>query len=53
MNKYFCEFLGTFTLIFVGSSAIVINNHTGEVTTHLSCRTIRKEGCCVAQENDA
>lgn len=35
MNKYFCEFLGTFALVFAGTGAIVINDHSGGVITHL------------------
>ncbi len=35
MNKYFCEFLGTFALVFAGTGAIVINDYSAGVITHL------------------
>ena len=56
MNKYFREFLGTFALIFASTGAIVANNHTGGVITHLGITLafvmvvmamIYAKGCCV------
>ena len=35
MKKYIAEFIGTFFLVFVGCGAMVINNHTGGVVTHV------------------
>ena len=35
MGKYFSEFIGTFGLVFVGTGAIIINDVTGGVITHL------------------
>jgi len=34
MNKYFAELIGTFTLVFCGTGAIVINQQTGGTITH-------------------
>ena len=35
MQKYFSEFLGTFALVFCGTGAIVVNETTGGVVTHV------------------
>lgn len=35
MNKYLSEFIGTFALVFAGTGAIIINDTTGGVITHL------------------
>lgn len=35
MNKYFSEFSGTFILVFIGTSAIVVNDVSGGVVTHV------------------
>lgn len=35
MNKYFSEYIGTFALVFAGTGAIVINDISGGVITHL------------------
>ena len=35
MNKYVSEYLGTFALVFAGTGAIIINDLTGGVITHL------------------
>ncbi len=34
MRKYTAEFIGTFALVFCGTGAIVINQHTGGTITH-------------------
>lgn len=34
MNKYIAETLGTFALVFCGTGAIIINQHSGGVITH-------------------
>ena len=34
-KKYFAEFIGTFVLVFAGTSAIVVNDLSGGVVTHL------------------
>src|SRR5215470_15110760 len=31
-EKYICEFLGTFALVFIGAGAVVVEGHTG--TSH-------------------
>ena len=35
MNKYFAELIGTFTLIFCGTGAIIINEVQGGAVTHI------------------
>jgi aquaporin NIP len=35
MKKYTCEFLGTFTLVFAGTGAIVINDVSGGTVSHV------------------
>lgn len=35
MNKYVSEFIGTFALVFAGTGAIIINDVSGGVITHL------------------
>ncbi len=35
MKKYIAEFMGTFALVFAGTSAIVINDISGGVITHI------------------
>jgi aquaporin NIP len=35
MNKYFSEYIGTFALVFAGTGAIIINDLSGGVITHL------------------
>ena len=35
MKEYFAEYLGTFILVFAGTSAIVVNDMTGGIVTHL------------------
>ena len=35
MNKYFSEFIGTFALVFAGTGAIIINDVSSGVITHL------------------
>jgi len=35
MNKYFSEYIGTFALVFAGTGAIIINDVSGGVITHL------------------
>src|SRR5271170_5524179 len=35
MNRYFSEYIGTFALVFAGTGAIVINDLSGGVITHL------------------
>src|SRR5579863_2195027 len=35
MNKYFSEYIGTFALVFAGTGAIIINDISGGVITHL------------------
>ncbi len=35
MSKYFSEYLGTFGLVFAGTGAIIINDISGGVITHL------------------
>jgi aquaporin NIP len=35
MNKYACEFIGTFTLVFAGTGAIIINDVSGGTVTHV------------------
>lgn len=35
MKKYFAEFLGTFCLVFAGTGAIIVNEISGGVITHL------------------
>jgi MIP family channel proteins len=35
MNKYIAEFVGTFTLVFVGTGAIVVNDVSEGVITHV------------------
>jgi len=34
MNKYIAELIGTFALVFCGTGAIVINQHSGGAITH-------------------
>jgi aquaporin NIP len=35
MNKYLAELIGTFALVFCGTGAIVINQQTGGIVTHV------------------
>lgn len=35
MKKYVAEFIGTFALVFAGTGAIVVNNASGGVITHI------------------
>ena len=35
MNKYIAELIGTFALVFCGTGAIVINEQSGGVITHV------------------
>ena len=35
MRKYFAEFTGTFALVFCGTGAIIINQETSGVITHV------------------
>lgn len=35
MNKYIAELIGTFALVFCGTGAIVINQQTGGIVTHV------------------
>lgn len=35
MGKYFSEYLGTFALVFAGTGAVIINDISGGVITHL------------------
>jgi aquaporin Z len=35
VNKYISEFLGTFALVFIGTGAIVVNDFSGGVVTHV------------------
>ena len=35
MRKWFCEFLGTFVLVFAGTGAIVVNDVSGGAITHV------------------
>src|SRR6187397_770678 len=35
MNKYVAELIGTFALVFCGTGAIVINQQSGGVVTHV------------------
>ena len=51
MNKLAAEFFGTFTLVFAGTGAIVINEVTCGAVTHAGiavpvCRLICPAECC-------
>src|SRR5476651_2080827 len=35
LNRYIAEFIGTFALVFAGTGAIIINDISGGVITHL------------------
>ena len=40
MNKYFSEYIGTFALVFAGTGAIIINDLSGGVITHLGVSVV-------------
>ena len=39
MKRYIAEFIGTFALVFCGTGAIIVNEVTGGIITHVELQS--------------